>query len=100
MTVKEAILEDLKPYQVRENLVAKKCLDFGLQPDDEYTPSMLTDTKRVQLDVLKQYAMLSSTTQGGSRIVYRGIRWRIIELTKELGLDLEGVLPTVKYLDL
>ena len=100
MTLKEAILEDLKPYPVREKLVEKKCIDYALNPNKEYDVSDSLDSKRVQLDVLKQYMMLSSSTQGGSRIVFRGLRYRIKMLSTELGLSVEGMVPTVKYLNL
>lgn len=100
MTLKEAVLESVKPYPIRENLIVKTCIEFGLDPQADYSEDLVEKAKRVELQVLKQYSILSSSTQGGSRIVFRGIKYRILRLIRELGEDTEGYAPTVEPIDL
>lgn len=100
MTLKEAVLESLRPYPIRETLVDKMCIDFGLDPETEYLESLKESAMRIEVMALKQYASLSSVAQSGSRTVYRNIRYRIAQLLRELGENPTGYSATVKIIDL
>lgn len=101
MTILEAIIEELKPYPIRTNLVEKKCLDFDLAKDEDYTKTDRKKTVGAVISILEQYLTLGSITEGGVSLSFsdkEALKLRIRFLRKEIGEDSEGLEPTVKQL--
>lgn len=100
MTVSQAILEELKPYPVRERLVDKKCIDQGIASFDEYSKSNQKAVTKVVISVLTQYLSLGSINEGGVSISFNveELKAKIALLKKEIGEDSEGFEPTVKMI--
>ena len=100
MTITQAILEELKPYPIRGRLIAKKCIDQGLDPASEYKSSDKKIVTKVVISVLTQYLSLGSINEGGVSISFNAeeLKAKIAMLKKEIGEDSEGFEPTVKMI--
>lgn len=100
MTIIEAILEDLRPYPVRTKLIEKKCTDSNLDGSDEYTSAHRASTIPILIEVLTQFLVLGSVSEGGVSLNFTDVKERIRLLKIEIGQSTEGLEPTVKILDI
>lgn len=100
MKVLDAILEELKPYPIRESLIRKKCIDFDLDENLDYNKSLRKQTLQVVVSVLTQYLSLGSVSEGGVSLSIADTKLRIRQINDELGLDSIGLNPTVERLDI
>lgn len=100
MKVLDAILEELKPYPIREALIKKKCIDYDLDEGADYTKSLRNQTLMVVVSVLTQYLSLGSISEGGVSISIADTKLRIRQINDELGIDEVGLNPTVEWLDI
>lgn len=100
MKVLDAILEELKPYPIRESLIVKKCIDFNVDAGEDYNATHREDALRIVVSVLTQYLSLGSISEGGVSISIADTKLRIRQINDELGIDEVGLNPTVEWLDI
>lgn len=70
MTNYEAIIGNLYPYDVDENLIQKVCIDNDLYPTDEYSKDMVESVAMVSIDILANLISLSSESDSGYSLSY------------------------------
>lgn len=88
MTNYEAIIGNLYPYDVDENLILKACIDNDLIETDEYSKDMAESVARVSIDVLSHLISLSSESDSGFSLSYNvdNLKERICAIAKKHGL--------------
>lgn len=87
MTNYEAIIGNLYPYDVDENLILKTCIDNDLIETDEYSRDMAESVARVSIDVLSHLISLSSESDSGFSLSYNvdKLKDRICSIAKKHG---------------
>lgn len=85
----EAIIGNLYPYDVDENLINKACIDNDVEPNDEYSINNKEKIARVSIDILINLITLSSESDSGYSLSYNvdKLKDRICFLAKKNGLD-------------
>lgn len=88
MTNYEAIIGNLYPYDVDENLILKACIDNDLIQEDEYSKDMAVSVARVSIDILSHLISLSSESDSGYSLSYNvdKLKDRICSIAKKHGL--------------
>lgn len=88
MTNYEAIIGNLYPYDVDENLILKACIDNDLIKEDEYSKDMAESVARVSIDILLHLISLSSESDSGYSLSYNvdKLKDRICTIAKKYGL--------------
>lgn len=70
MTNYDAIIGNLYPYDVDDNLILKACIDNDLIETDEYSMDMAEHVARVSIDILSHLISLSSESDSGFSLSY------------------------------
>lgn len=88
MTNYEAIIGNLYPYDVDENLIQKACIDNNVSPEDSYAVEDRELIARVSIDILYNLISLSSESDSGFSLSYNvdKLKERICYLAKRNGL--------------
>lgn len=83
----EAIIGNLYPYDVDENLINKACIDNDVEPNDEYSIINKEKIARVSIDILISLITLSSESDSGYSLSYNvdKLKDRICFLAKKNG---------------
>ena len=88
MTNLEAVSHDLYPYDVDESLINKRCIDFDLDPSEEYSPENKVLVAKVVISVLRRNLIsLQSENNGGYSLAYRDLSKLIYHIALENGFD-------------
>lgn len=88
MTNYEAIIGNLYPYDVDEDLILKACIDNDLIQEDEYSKDIAVSVARVSIDILSHLISLSSESDSGYSLSYNvdKLKDRICSIAKKHGL--------------
>lgn len=88
MTNLEAISQELYPYDVNEQLIVKRCMDYGINAESEYLSDNKSAIAQVVISILrKNLIALQSENNGGYSLAYREISTMIKNIAKENGFD-------------
>lgn len=85
----EAIIGNLYPYDVDDNLIHKACIDNDILPSDEYSKDMAEAVAKVSIDILSHLISLSSESDSGYSLSYNvdALKERILSIAKRYGID-------------
>lgn len=88
MLIRDAIIGNLYPYDVDENLILKVCIDNDVYPEDEYSSECKVSIARISIDILINLLSLSSESDSGYSLTYDvdKIKDRICFIAKSNGL--------------
>lgn len=88
MLIHDAIIANLYPYDVDENLILKACVDNDILTDDEYHPESKEYVARATIDILSNLISLSSESDSGYSLSYNvdKLKERILFIAKSNGL--------------
>ncbi len=88
MQIHDAIIANLYPYDVDENLILKACVDNDILTDDEYHPESKEYVARATIDILSNLISLSSESDSGYSLSYNvdKLKERILFIAKSNGL--------------
>lgn len=88
MLIHDAIIANLYPYDVDENMILKACVDNDILTDDEYHPESKEYVARATIDILSNLISLSSESDSGYSLSYNvdKLKERILFIAKSNGL--------------
>lgn len=88
MLIHDAIIGNLYPYDVDENLILKACIDNDVLPDEEYHSGAKVSIAKVSIDILSNLISLSSESDSGYSLSYNvdKLKERILSIAKSNGL--------------
>lgn len=88
MLIHDAIVSNLYPYDVDENLILKACIDCDVFPEDEYSVEARESVARATIYILANLISLSSESDSGYSLSYNvdKLKERICFIARSNGL--------------
>lgn len=88
MLIHDAIIGNLYPYDVDENLILKVCIDYDVSPEDVYLFETKEVVARVSIEILANLLSLSSESDSGYSLTYNAdkLKERICFIARSNGL--------------
>lgn len=105
MLIHDAIIGNLYPYDVDDNLILKACIDHDVAPEDEYSYEAKSVVARVSIEILVNLISLSSESDSGYSLSYNvdKLKERICFIAKSNGFadvaDEYDIKPKVYIMD-
>lgn len=98
MTIKEAIIAEITPYTVPDNLIEKVCTDNLLTSTDTYLVTVKTSVARCAIAVLQALISLTSDSEGGFSQGYdvKALERRISAIASDNRITNVGTQPKIR----
>lgn len=87
MLIHDAIIGNLYPYDVDDNLILKACIDRDVNPWDEYSSELKPVVASICIEILVNLVSLSSESDSGYSLSYNvdKLKERICFIAKSNG---------------